>query len=189
MRMVFPTKRPARLMDELATDVGTFVESFFGDLGQGSSQHQRSGSQHQRMSAPMDVHESADAFRLSLDVPGVKLGDIEIDVHDNVLRIAGTRHWQTDSVTEPPDAEGAKSSNAEHAEGDVAQAGQPAAEPTMKRLASERSFGGFERKLKFRTALEADQVRAELSDGVLTIHLPKADPQRGRRRVEVQKVS
>lgn len=59
----------------------------------------------------------------------------------------------------------------------------------MKRLASERSFGGFERKLKFRTALEADQVRAELSDGVLTIHLPKADPQRGRRRVEVQKVS
>ena len=86
MRMVFPTKRPARLMDELATDVGTFVESFFGDLGQGSSQHQRSGSQHQRMSAPMDVDESADAFWLSLDVPGVKLGDIEIDVHDEIIR-------------------------------------------------------------------------------------------------------
>ena len=185
MRMVFPTKRPTRLMDELATDVGTFVESFFGDFGQSCVSGQRSGAQHQRMPVPMDVDESADAFRLSLDVPGVKLDDIEISVHDNVLSVAGTRHWRTDADTDAV----AESASANAADGEVAADGEQTAEASFKRLASERRSGSFERKLKFRAALDADQVSAELSDGVLTIHLPKADPNHGRRRIEIQKTS
>lgn len=38
-----------------------------------------------------DIHETAEAFKLSLDLPGVQLEDIEIEVTHRVLKISGER--------------------------------------------------------------------------------------------------
>ncbi len=48
----------------------------------------------------------------------------------------------------------------------------------------ERVFGRFERKVRFPVPVDPNSVTAESKDGVLTIHLPKADVARPR-RVEI----
>ncbi len=49
----------------------------------------------------------------------------------------------------------------------------------------ERSYGVFERSFTLGTPVRADQVRATYRDGVLEIHVPKADEARAR-DIEVQ---
>lgn len=40
--------------------------------------------------APVDVEETADAFRIELDLPGVAPGDLQIELRDNEIRVSGT---------------------------------------------------------------------------------------------------
>ena len=58
-----------------------------------------------------------------------------------------------------------------------------AAEGALHR--TERVYGVFERKFTLGTPVRADQVRATYRDGVLEIHVPKADEARPR-DIEVQ---
>ncbi|MDX6707985.1 MAG: hypothetical protein QOK16_2961 [Solirubrobacteraceae bacterium] len=49
----------------------------------------------------------------------------------------------------------------------------------------ERSFGAFERTLRVTSGLDPEAIEAEMSDGVLTLHLPKpAEPK--PRRIEIR---
>ena len=50
---------------------------------------------------------------------------------------------------------------------------------------AERSYGAFERQFKFNTPIRGDQVKASYKDGVLEVHVPKADEARAR-EIEVQ---
>ena len=50
---------------------------------------------------------------------------------------------------------------------------------------AERSYGAFERQFKFNTPIRGDQVKASYKDGVLEVHVPKADEARPR-DIEVQ---
>lgn len=184
MRMVLPNATSSRLMDELASDVGTLFDSFFADTP--SRKQTSSGG---RLSVPMDIEESADQYTVTLDVPGVPLEALEIDVHEDRLRIAGERsdHQRATSSSggEPVDE------NSEASADDVSpMAEESAAEKThaMTRvLRSERRRGTFERQVQLPLPVEADQVSAELADGVLTVTLPKSDPEQGKRRIPVRK--
>ena len=49
----------------------------------------------------------------------------------------------------------------------------------------ERAYGSFDRTLELPDAVESDKVTAELSHGVLTIHLPKSEDVKPR-RIEVK---
>lgn len=151
-------------MDDLATDVGTLVESFFGDVAdRGRAAVQRP------FAVAMDIDETADAYWVTLDVPGVPIESILIDVHEDTLTIAGQRGKVEQSVAEDkPDDDD-----------------QPA--PTIKHHRRERGVGKFERKVQLPAAVEADAVQAELSDGVLRVELPKADPEKGKRRIPVSR--
>lgn len=51
---------------------------------------------------------------------------------------------------------------------------------------TERSFGRFQRSLQLPFAPNADQLRADFEDGVLTVHIPKQPEQERSRRVEIQ---
>jgi len=46
---------------------------------------------------------------------------------------------------------------------------------------SERSYGTFERRLTLPSSIDEENCSADFQDGVLTITLPKAEKQRGRR--------
>jgi HSP20 family protein len=40
--------------------------------------------------APVDIEETGEAFRIEVDLPGVAPGDVQIEVRDNEMRVAGT---------------------------------------------------------------------------------------------------
>lgn len=49
----------------------------------------------------------------------------------------------------------------------------------------ERRYGSFSRSIMLPTRVNADQINADYQDGILTIHLPKAEEARPR-RIEVR---
>ena len=51
---------------------------------------------------------------------------------------------------------------------------------------SERSFGTFQRSLRLPFPVSQDQVQATFENGVLSVTLPKAQPQERTRRIQVQ---
>ena len=137
MRMVFPSHASGRLMDDLATDVGTLVESFFGDVADRGGPPSRN-----RMAVPMDIDERDDAYLVTLDVPGVALDSIAIDIHEDTLTVAGQRDVPEKDVSE----------KAEHKRVDEDKS-EPAA---VKHLRRERAKGKFERKVQLPLPVEPD---------------------------------
>ena len=51
---------------------------------------------------------------------------------------------------------------------------------------SERAFGTFQRSVRLPFPVNADQVKAAFENGVLTVTLPKAQPEEKIRRIQVQ---
>lgn len=58
----------------------------------------------------------------------------------------------------------------------------------VERIASECSYGKFSRQLSLGDALDTENVTADYTDGVLTLHLPIAEEAKPR-RIEVQRGS
>jgi HSP20 family protein len=100
-----------------------------------------------------DVVVTDDDVTVLMDVPGLKADDLEIELVDDVLTVRGERALHPRTHDE--------------------QAG------AWQRI--ERGFGRFERVLQVPKGLDADQVGAEMADGVLTLHIPKPQAQRPRR--------
>lgn len=174
MRLVFPSHSRTALMDELATDVGSLVESFFGP----SDSKSESRGPGQAI-VPMDVQENDQQYRVILDVPGVSLEAIEITVHEDTVTIAGNRGGEAaDAAAESPDDSSTAEDNSPDSE---------KKEANFRFLRRERRGGSFQRSLQLPKAIEADEVAAELADGVLVLTLPKADPNKGRRRIAISR--
>lgn len=144
-------------------DVGTLVESLFSEVAERDEQRTR------RMPIPMDIDESDDAYLVTLDVPGVSLDSIEIEMHEDTLSISGSR------------------TAVEEVAGDASADGQVESSPKPTARRRERLFGEFGRKIRLPHPVEQDDVSASLSDGVLVITLPKADPDKGKRRIPVSR--
>ena len=84
MRMVFPTNMTGRFLDDLAAEMNTFVETVLGEDGEGKA---TSG-----FAPRMDVDESETGYEVSMDLPGVLLDDVNIDVEDDHIVVHGTRN-------------------------------------------------------------------------------------------------
>ena len=48
----------------------------------------------------LDISEGTDAYRVTVELPGVKLDDLEITLEDGLLTIQGERHFAHDSSEE-----------------------------------------------------------------------------------------
>jgi HSP20 family protein len=97
-----------------------------------------------------DVKETADAFLLKADMPGVKEEDLEVSLAGNQLTISGERKEERRAEDE-------------------------------KRHIYECSYGSFTRTLGLPDGVDADQIEAELKNGVLSVRLPKKPEARPRR--------
>ena len=102
-----------------------------------------------------DVVVTHDDVRVVMDVPGLKVEDLTIELQNDVLTVRGERPFPT--VPEDEQSEGR----------------------VWQRL--ERGFGKFERVLSVPHGLDADQITASMADGVLTLHIPKPEVRRPRR--------
>ena len=100
----------------------------------------------------VNVREDAerDAYVLSALVPGLKSDEVNIQVLEDVLRIQGEykRSGPVDKADE------------------------------SNYLMRELPNGSFTRTLRLPAAIDADHVEANITDGVLTLRLPKAESAR-----------
>ena len=100
----------------------------------------------------INVREEDDAYVLSALVPGIKADELNIQVLEDVVRIEG---------------EYKRSSPADKAE-------------ENQYLVRELPNGSFHRTLRLPAPLDAEHVEADITDGVLTLRLPKAESARPR---------
>jgi len=93
----------------------------------------------------LDLYEDKDNLVLRAELPGMKKEDIDLSLHDGALSISGER----------------KNDEAKYNEAEVYR--------------TERFFGRFQRSVSLPVAVAADKVKAQYTDGILTVTLPKAE--------------
>ena len=105
---------------------------------------------------PIDVYETDDRYVIAAELPGLARDQIELALEDARLTIRGQRIDRTASS------------------GDVIHFHQV-----------ERGHGAFARTFEFGSKIDTEAVSADLTNGVLTITLPKAAPLPAR-KIEVR---
>jgi HSP20 family protein len=101
----------------------------------------------------VNVREEEDAYMLSALVPGLNADDLKIQVLDDVIRIEG--EYKRSSPVDKSDEN--------------------------SYLLHELPHGSFTRTLRLPAAIDAERVEAQITDGVLTLRLPKAESARPKR--------
>jgi HSP20 family protein len=94
---------------------------------------------------PADLLVDDEGVTVLIDLPGLTSGDLEIELESQTLSIRGERRFPYG-----------------HDDGCA-----------MRRV--ERGFGPFGRSFSIPTRLDADQINASLTDGVLTLHVPRPE--------------
>ena len=99
----------------------------------------------------VNVGENDEAVNVYVFAPGLSKDDLDLTIENNTLFISGKR--------------------------------QPAADEAHERTTyrQERFTGEFQRAIRLPEGIDADQVQAQMRDGILTIRLEKAAEQRSRR--------
>jgi HSP20 family protein len=108
---------------------------------------ERLSNHHVEAWAPaIDVYETAAAFIVTAEVPGLRRDQVELSYEDRRLTIRGHRSDRT------------------------------AADDVVHFHQVERGHGTFARMFEFADRIDIEHVSADLADGVLTVTLPKAPP-------------
>jgi len=102
----------------------------------------------------INVREEDDAYVLSALVPGLKADELTIQVLDDVVRIEGEYKQST------PQSGSVDKADEDHY------------------LVRELPSGSFTRTLRLPAAVDANLVEANITDGVLTLRLPRAESAR-----------
>ena len=99
-----------------------------------------------------DVVETGDSYIVSVEIPGLKLDDVQLSVQDNTLSLRFIKQSQK----------------------------QNEGEENGRTYRHVGRFGGTFEVFPFARPIDADQVKASYRDGVLEIMLPKAADSRTR---------
>ena len=111
--------------------------------------------QQARLAPDFEIKETKDGFVFKADLPGFKEKDIEITMTGNRLTVSGKREAEKEETTDTY-------------------------------YARECSYGAFTRAFTLPEGTDGnDNIRAELTQGVLTLHLPKR-PELQPKRIEVK---
>jgi HSP20 family protein len=103
----------------------------------------------------MDIVESNDSYIVKTDLPGIKKEDLQISVKDKLLTI------EAESSEEKTEKEGEKI------------------------IKIERRSGKYCRSLRLGNSVDESKIAAQISDGVLTLTLPKAQEATSR-QIEIK---
>lgn len=153
-----PFKAAEKSLTNLQSEVGSVLERLWR-LGVTTG-----AIPGQEFTPLIELREEADRYVLVAEVPGVSLSLIEVTAGPSSVTLAG------DKVKQVP-------------------AEMESAEPAYPRsLHDERHYGRFTRTVALPGAIRVDSVTASMSDGVLTIEMPKvAAPKPVEIRVEVSR--
>jgi len=98
----------------------------------------------------LNLTEDKESYYLRAELPGVKIGDLAIEVNQNNISISGERK--------------------------IADAVKNA-----KYHRREREYGHFSRVISMPKDINRNKVSAKLTDGILTIVIPKAEEEKPKR--------
>jgi HSP20 family protein len=101
----------------------------------------------------VNVAETKDEFTVTAELPGMKTENVSVDFTDGMLTIRGEK---IDEKTEKED--------------------------DRTYYMWERKFGTFQRTLPFPGGIDEAKIAADFKDGVLAIHLPKAEEVKPKRQ-------
>jgi HSP20 family protein len=118
----------------------------------------RRWNENREQTLGINVREDDDAYVLSALVPGLKSDELNIQVLEDVVRIQG-EYKQS---------------------GPADKRNDPTGEADENYLVRELPNGSFTRTLRLPAPIDADHVEADITDGVLTLRLPKAESARPR---------
>ena len=93
-----------------------------------------------------DVTDTGDAYKLEAELPGFKKEDIQIDVENEVLTISAQRSEELDQKNEE-----------------------------SRYIRQERAVGSCARSFYVGKELEPTDIAAKFENGILSLHLPKAE--------------
>ena len=99
---------------------------------------------------PVDIRETDEGYVFHMDVPGLKPEDLDVELHEGVLSIRGTRSEETKKEDKGY-------------------------------VRMERRQGSFSRQFRVPTNAQAESLKAQVKDGVLTIEVPKGAPEVARK--------
>jgi HSP20 family protein len=105
---------------------------------------------------PADVLVDDEGVTVYMDVPGLRHGNLEIELENDTLTVRGERPYPY---------------------------GKDEEKSPSGRI--ERQFGRFERSLRVPGGLDPDAIDASLSDGVLTLRIPRPVTRRPR-KIEIR---
>jgi HSP20 family protein len=105
---------------------------------------------------PADLLIDDEGVTVYMDVPGLRSENIEIELENDVLTISGERPFP--------------------------YAREDGSGPARR---IERGFGKFQRSVRVPGGLDPEAIEASLSEGVLTLHIPKPETLRPR-RIEIK---
>jgi HSP20 family protein len=105
---------------------------------------------------PADLLVTQDGVTVYMDVPGLRSEDLEIELENDVLTVRGERPFPYSR--------------------------ENGSEPAWR---IERSFGRVERSLRVPGGLDPDSIQASLSNGVLTLQIPRPASPRAK-RIEIK---
>jgi HSP20 family protein len=107
---------------------------------------------------PVDILENENALIVKADVPDVKFEDIDVQIENGTLTVRGERKFEKKTDEKSG----------------------------YHRI--ERSYGAFERAFTLPETVDPEHVKAEYSNGVLTVTLPKKEVAKPKQvKVEVSK--
>lgn len=124
----------------------------FRDMDRVFNQIARSAASEAR-TMPMDLYRAGDEFIVKIDLPGVSLDSIDIDVDDRTLTVRAERE-QTELDT---------------------------ADEKNRWISRERGHGSYARQLTLGAGLNLSEISANYTDGVLTLTIPVAEEAKPRK--------
>ncbi len=99
---------------------------------------------------PVDVYETEDAILVGIELPGVSMDQLRIKLLDNVLKIEGHKERANPTARL------------------LSETDRP-----VRFICLERGYGNFALTVSLRWTVEAENVVAQLREGVLHVRLPK----------------
>lgn len=132
-----------------------------------------------------DIRDEGDKFVMEAELPGFDRSDIKLDVCDNRLTL--TAEHCSDSCGDNCEC-GCNDEQGEHKENSDCGCTE-SAEPKRSQgryIRRERCCGSYKRSFSL-DGINSDEISAEYKNGILTVTLPKTQPQQPQsRRLEIR---
>ncbi len=137
---------------------------------------------------PVDIYETNNEYIVYCTMPGVDPSDVHIQVQGNTVRITGdmkeemlpgemqSQPTQQMQQTQQPSRQQPQQGQQQGQQ----QLQRQGTAPTGHWLLRERRTGHFVRVMTLPTNVESNEAKAEFQNGMLIIHLPKAEEARAK---------